>query len=49
MMSTLRVTVQYLIRRTQTRQTAEFARGGLGDDLFLLRSIPAQPTRRQRF
>ena len=26
----LRVTVQYLIRRTQTRQTAEFARGGLG-------------------
>ena len=28
--TTLRVTVQYLIRRTQTRQTAEFARGGLG-------------------
>jgi Bacteriophage baseplate protein W len=28
--STLRVSVQYLIRRTQTRQTAEFARGGLG-------------------
>ena len=28
--STLRVSIQYLIRRTQTRQTAEFARGGLG-------------------
>ena len=28
--ATLRVTVQYLIRRTQTRQTAEFARGGAG-------------------
>lgn len=27
--STLRVTVQYLIRRTQTRQVAEFARGGV--------------------
>ena len=28
--STLRVSIQYLVRRTQTRQTAEFARGGLG-------------------
>ena len=28
--STLRVSIQYLTRRTQTRQTAEFARGGLG-------------------
>jgi len=28
--STLHVTVQYMIRRTQTRQTAEFARGGIG-------------------
>jgi hypothetical protein len=28
--STLRVTIQYVIRRTQDRQTAEFARGGLG-------------------
>ena len=28
--STLRVSIQYFIRRTQTRQTAEFARGGLG-------------------
>jgi hypothetical protein len=27
--STLRVTVQYLVRRTQTRQVAEFARGGV--------------------
>jgi phage baseplate assembly protein W len=28
--STLRVLVQYVIRRTQTRQTAEFSRGGIG-------------------
>jgi hypothetical protein len=28
--ATLRVAIQYVIRRTQTRQTAEFARGGLG-------------------
>ena len=28
--STLRVAIQYVIRRTQARQTAEFARGGLG-------------------
>jgi hypothetical protein len=28
--STLRVSIQYVIRRTQARQTAEFARGGLG-------------------
>ena len=28
--STLRITVQYVIRRTQTRQTADFARGGAG-------------------
>jgi len=28
--STLRVSIQYLVRRSQTRQTAEFARGGLG-------------------
>ena len=27
--ATLRVTVQYLVRRTQTRQTAEFVRGGV--------------------
>ncbi len=28
--ATLRVTIQYIVRRTQTRQTAEFSRGGLG-------------------
>jgi uncharacterized protein len=28
--STLRITVQYVIRRTQRRQTAEFSRGGAG-------------------
>jgi phage baseplate assembly protein W len=28
--ATLRVAIQYMIRRTQTRQTAEFTRGGLG-------------------
>ena len=26
----LRVVIQYIVRRTQTRQTAEFSRGGLG-------------------
>ena len=28
--ATLRVAIQYIVRRNQTRQTAEFARGGLG-------------------
>ena len=28
--STLRVTVRYLVRRTQTQQTAEFTHGGAG-------------------
>jgi uncharacterized protein len=28
--ATLRVTIQYIVRRTQTRQTAEFSRGGPG-------------------
>jgi phage baseplate assembly protein W len=28
--STLQVTVNYLIRQTQTRQSAEFTRGGMG-------------------
>jgi hypothetical protein len=28
--ATLRVAIQYVIRRTQARQTAEFTRGGLG-------------------
>ena len=32
--ATLRVTMQYVIRRTQTRQTAEFARGGLGRMIY---------------
>lgn len=28
--STLRVTISYVVRRTQTRQTAQFTRGGTG-------------------
>lgn len=28
--ATLRVTIQYVVRRTQARQTSEFSRGGLG-------------------